>query len=347
MTRSLLSRPSAASLSLVASLLCVASFGSNASAQGTCPDEPTLDNHTGPGTVACPCFVAGEEAGAVFNVPPAHYPIEILRVGIGWGSQFGGNPQQLEQAIKIYGAGLPNPGSPIFTLDGPVLTDGFINEFDLEPLPGDILIASGPFSVTLEFMNDSNIFAPSVVHDGAGCISGRNLVKAIPGGWSNACALGVTGNWVFHVVYRQTNCGGTNQTYCVTSANSVGSGSQIGFVGSTSLAANDLILTAQANPANQFGVFYYGQNQIQAPFGDGFRCVGAGPAGISRFNPPISADLFGNAARIVDHSAPPTGSGPGTVTAGSTWNFQFWYRDPAAGGTGFNLSNGLSLSFVP
>ena len=38
---------------------------------------------------------------------------------------------------------------------GPVLTDGVINEFDLEPLPGEIIIDSGPFTVTLEFLSQN------------------------------------------------------------------------------------------------------------------------------------------------------------------------------------------------
>ena len=89
---------------------------------------------------------------------------EILKVGIGWGSQFGGAPQSLEQAIHIYQGGLPNPGAPIFTLPGPLLNDGFINEFDLELIPGNKVIPSGPFTVTLEFLNQNagDIFAPSV-----------------------------------------------------------------------------------------------------------------------------------------------------------------------------------------
>ena len=319
-----------------------------AAAQGTCPEEPTVDNHTGPGTVTCPCFVPGEEAGAVFNVPAAHYPIEILRIGVGWGSQFGGTPNTIEESLKVYAGGLPNPGAPIFEIGAPQLTDGFINEYDLEPLPGEIIVNSGPFMTSLEFFNNNagDIFSPSVVHDGSGCIVGRNSVFAIPGGWNDACALGVTGNWLFHVVYRQADCS-ANHTYCVTSTNSVGAGSQIGFVGSTSLAADDLILTSTNNPSGQFGLFYYGENEIQLPFGDGFRCVGAGSAGIFRLNPPQLTDLCGNAARAVGYTGPPTGSGPGALTAGSTWKFQWWYRDPAAGGTGFNLSNGLSLTFEP
>jgi hypothetical protein len=164
--------------------------------------ETTFQNYTGAGQVVCPCFITGEQAGAVFTLPASAYPIEILKVGIGWGSQFGGSPQSFQEAIHVYAGGLPNPGAPVFTLPGPVLTDGSINEFNLAPLPGEIVIASGPFTVTLEFATDSDIFSPSVVHDGNGCQAGKNVVFAIPGGWQNACALGVTGDWVFYVKYR-------------------------------------------------------------------------------------------------------------------------------------------------
>lgn len=177
-------------------------------ARAQCPTEPRLENFTGAGSVACPCFIPGEQAGAVLDLPAGEFPIEILKVGIGWGSQFGGNPDQLEEAIHIYEGGLPDPGTPVFTLPAPQLTDGVINEFDLEPLPGEIIINSGPFTVTLEFLNENSgdIFAPSVVHDGNGCQAGKNAVFVIPDGWSDACDLGVTGDWVFYVFYRKINC---------------------------------------------------------------------------------------------------------------------------------------------
>ncbi len=173
-----------------------------------CPTEPQLENFTGGGTVACPCFVPNEQAGAIFDIPAADYPIEILKVRIGWGSQFGGSPDVLENAINIYAAGLPDPGAPIFQLVGPQLTDGVINEFDLEPLPGQILINSGPFSVTVDFFNQNSgdPFAPTMVNDGNGCQLGKNLVLAQPGGWLDACLLGVTGDWVVSVIYRKVNC---------------------------------------------------------------------------------------------------------------------------------------------
>ncbi len=192
------------------SLLMIVSAVAPLAAASDCPEEPWLRNYTGGGSVVCPCFVAGEEAGAVLQAPAEHYPIEILRVGIGWGSVYGGTPQSLEQAINIYAAGLPNPGTPISSMPGPALNDGFINEFNLEPLPGEIIINSGSFTVTLEFMNANagDPYAPSMVHDGNGCQPGKNVVFAIPGGWYSACALGVTGDWVVYAIYRQVNCGG-------------------------------------------------------------------------------------------------------------------------------------------
>lgn len=184
-----------------------------------CPEEDPLQNYTGGGTVVCPCFVSGEEAGAILEAPAEHYPIEILRVGIGWGSMYGGTGQTLEQAIHIYAAGLPNPGTPIFTFEGPVLNDGYINEFDLEPVPGTITVDSGEFTVTLEFLNNNagDPYAPSMVHDGNGCQSGKNVVFAIPGGWTDACLLGVTGDWVVYAIYRQVNCGaGVDEEFVAT-----------------------------------------------------------------------------------------------------------------------------------
>lgn len=186
----------------MAAALAVLGVAGPAAAQ--CPPEPPLANYTGGVQVGCPCFIPGEQAGVVLTAPPGDYPLEILRVGIAWASQFGGSPQSLEQALHVYAGGLPNPGAPIFTLPGPVMTDGFFNEFDLEPQPGEIVIPSGPFMASLEFLNQNagDIFAPSIVHDGNGCQWGRNGVYVQPGGWSDACPLGVTGDWVMYVIYR-------------------------------------------------------------------------------------------------------------------------------------------------
>lgn len=210
MTNTFRSVRGAAFLRQMAAFLAAGLLAAGApAALAQCPAEVTVQGFTGSGRVVCPCFVPGEEAGAVFTAPLNEYPLEILRVGIAWGSQFGGTPSSLEQALHVYAGAPPNPGSPVFTLEGPVLNDGAINQFDLAPLPGEIRIDSGPFAVTLEFRNANagNIFAPSVVSDGNGCQAGRNVVRLDTGSWSDACALGVTGDWVIFVVYRP--CVGT------------------------------------------------------------------------------------------------------------------------------------------
>ena len=40
----------------------------------------------------------------------------------------------------------------------------------------------------------------------------------------------------------------------------------------------------------------------------------------------------------------PTG---GPIAAGSTWNFQCFFRDPAAGGSRFNTTDAVAVTFLP
>ena len=35
----------------------------------------------------------------------------------------------------------------------------------------------------------------------------------------------------------------------------------------------------------------------------------------------------------------------GQITVGSSWAFQYWYRDPGFGSAGFNFSDGLWVTF--
>ena len=129
-------------------------------------------------------------------------------------------------------------------------------------------------------------------------------------------------------------------TYCTTSSNSVGSGSLISGLGSTSVAANDFELVATGNPANQFGIFYMGTSQSNVSFGNGVRCVATD---ITRF-PLLQTDAFGDVGYAVDNTAPPA---LGRIVSGSTWNWQWWYRDPMGGGARFNLSDGLNVTYCP
>ena len=133
--------------------------------------------------------------------------------------------------------------------------------------------------------------------------------------------------------------------YCIGSSNSTGFPATLYWSGTPSVTGGDFTLLAQSALPNQFGLFYYGPVQTQVPFGHGFRCVGAGLLGIFRLNPPIQCDAFGDGQRTLDWGSAPEGSGPGEIRPGETWNFQFWYRDPAAGSPGFNLTAALAVKF--
>ncbi len=124
--------------------------------------------------------------------------------------------------------------------------------------------------------------------------------------------------------------------------NSTGVGAQLLASGSSSWAADDLVLTLTQAPTFQFGIVYMGTVQVgPIPFGDGLRCVG------------------GNVCRLPLKNTGATGSfsyGPGVlglagaagcpVLPGDIWNFQGWYRDPVGPcGNGFNLSNAVEVTF--
>ena len=61
----------------------------------------------------------------------------------------------------------------------------------------------------------------------------------------------------------------------------------------------------------------------------------------------LRSDLAGTTVRPLDYTQPPMDAGAGAVLAGSTWNFQHWFRDPGGAGSGFNFSNALTAAFCP
>jgi len=159
----------------------------------------------GPSTVAN-FFLPGESTASWLT---ATCNGDVVAMQVYWASQFGGTPAQLEQALTLFAAGtFPTPGAALATIPGPTLSDGVVNEFRfLDPptnaVPLQVPVTSGQtFVVSLKFLNQSsgNPFAPSVTFDQDGCQAGANAVDASPGGWSDACVLGVTGDWVIRAV---------------------------------------------------------------------------------------------------------------------------------------------------
>jgi hypothetical protein len=121
------------------------------------------------------------------------------------------------------------------------------------------------------------------------------------------------------------------------------SGALLTGSGSPSVGADTLILTASASSPGQPGLFFQGDNAINggngSQFGDGLRCAGGGVVRIQI----RTADGGGAASTSIGIAA------KGGVSPGDLELYQWWYRDPMASpcGSSFNLSNALSVSWLP
>ena len=126
-------------------------------------------------------------------------------------------------------------------------------------------------------------------------------------------------------------------------ANSTGSGATLAGGGGTSASADALTFTGSNLIPSQPALLFAGANVVNggagSSFGDGLRCAGGSVVRLGVVTPGA-----GGAATW----------GPGLVSAGGfsagqTRHFQGWYRDPAGSpcGTGFNLTQGVSVTFTP
>ncbi len=133
------------------------------------------------------------------------------------------------------------------------------------------------------------------------------------------------------------------QRHCVSVANSSGQAATIDSTGSTSVSANDFGLVTTGAPAQSFGLYFYGANRAQTAFGDGSLCVG-GP--LQRLVGPILIDGAGTASLALDLTSSAIAAGPNPIEPGALYSFQFWFRDNAAGGEGFNTSDAIEAIFT-
>ncbi len=149
-------------------------------------------------------FAGGEQAAAWLTSPCAG---DIVAVQVFWRSQFGGSPDTPGQAIRISEAGtFPVPGTLLALLAAPLMQDGFLNEFRFIDEEGTIplivpVTLGQVFVVAFQFFDPPPITGPSLVTDINGCQAGKNGIFAIPPSvWFNACALGVSGDFVIRAV---------------------------------------------------------------------------------------------------------------------------------------------------
>ncbi|MCK6447505.1 MAG: PQQ-like beta-propeller repeat protein [Planctomycetes bacterium] len=130
-------------------------------------------------------------------------------------------------------------------------------------------------------------------------------------------------------------------------SNSSGFGGRLTGAGSTSVASDDLAITAISLPANRLARMYMGSIQNNVPFGAGKLCTGAQGYPVFRFpvvNTGATGSLTLDGIVAYSHAQFPVG---GHILAGSTWNFQGWVRDPSGPCSTFNTTNAYSVTFVP
>lgn len=156
-----------------------------------------------------------------------------------------------------------------------------------------------------------------------------------PGGTSTTATVTI-------VWESATPCSGP-VNYCVSDPNSTGLAATISGSGSLRFVDNAFTLSAANLPPFTSGVFFYGDAPTQVVFGNGYRCV-AGP--IVRLSVQ-AANVFGEVFRPIDVLQAPFASGPGVLQIGTTKRFQFWFRDTAGGGAGFDTTDGLAVTFCP
>ncbi|QDV08887.1 Fungalysin/Thermolysin Propeptide Motif protein [Planctomycetes bacterium Poly30] len=128
--------------------------------------------------------------------------------------------------------------------------------------------------------------------------------------------------------------------YCTANPNSTGAVASISWAGSYAVADNDFTLLASGMPSTSFGLFFFGSMQIQAsiPSSDGTLCVAG-----STFRLPVTqSDLIGTSFYQLDFTGSTNAS---VITAGTTWNFQRWFRDSSGGAPTSNTTNGLEVPF--
>jgi len=224
----------------------------------------------------------------------------------------------------------PGSGSFTTTVENTILSGQLI----IDPLTGSTINENLAGTVTSSQVTGNIYKTSSGMHFSIPLsinISGSDPASGVSG------SMSVTGTIVGDFTAENPNI------YCIAAPNSgAQSGGQIGYWGSTSVSNNDLTLIATGIPTNQFGIFYYGPNAIQVPFGNGYRCVGGG---VYRMNV-LQSGATGSYQKDLDfYGSPPFGAPE--VDAGETWRFQCWFRDPPAGGSTFNLTNAISVDFIP
>ncbi len=133
--------------------------------------------------------------------------------------------------------------------------------------------------------------------------------------------------------------GDLGQRFCAATPNSSGAAASLTATGSALVADDTLGFSVSGLPPGAHARLFAGDQTIQVPLGDGTRCAGGQ---VLFLHPLWTASSTGVAGRDLSLSAGPASA---AFLAGSTWNFQLWYRDVSGGPAGSNTSDALSIAF--
>ena len=270
---------------------------------------------------------------------------------VGWGDTSGGN-----HAFRWTPDG--NLMLDLGTVPGHVLSLAYDACYDGSVVVGFSNLPPAPSAASLWTsslgMVDLNVYLPSIgvsttnwylricdgISDDGRTLTGTGAYQYAPNQWR-------TEGWILNVPNAPW-VSWPVVTFCPAVPHSLGFGTLLEGLGSSSIASSSFKLASSGGIPGQLHIYYYGPEAASVPFGDGTRCVGPGGLGVFRLLPARPYSAAGTDERALDFTLPPAGGGPGWIQPGSTWYFQDWYRDPFhPAGTGHNLSNGLQVTFTP
>ena len=133
---------------------------------------------------------------------------------------------------------------------------------------------------------------------------------------------------------------GVGMGYCSATPNSTGAPAALEATGSGSFAKNDLALVASQLPPGKFALGFFGFQQAQTPFYNGFKCIGGATKRLKGAGKASATGEFVVPLDLTQGSA-------AAIASGDLVAFQVWFRDKPAGGSFANLTGGVQVLFHP